>query len=50
MGAPSVFRDARGFFVEAFRADEFRALGLPDAFVQDNHSCSRRNVLPCLRI
>jgi dTDP-4-dehydrorhamnose 3,5-epimerase len=42
---PEVFEDARGFFLEAFRADEFRAHGLPDTFVQDNHSGSRRGVL-----
>lgn len=42
---PSVFEDARGFFMEAFRADEFHALGLPDHFVQDNHSGSIRNVV-----
>lgn len=43
--APQVFRDERGFFVEAFRADQFRDLGLPWEFVQDNHSGSRKNVL-----
>jgi dTDP-4-dehydrorhamnose 3,5-epimerase-like enzyme len=37
---PSVFRDERGFFCETFRADQFRELGLPDEFVQDNHSGS----------
>ena len=42
---PSVFEDARGFFMEAFRTDEFHALGLPDHFVQDNHSGSTRNVV-----
>jgi dTDP-4-dehydrorhamnose 3,5-epimerase len=42
---PEVFEDARRFFLEAFRADEFRAHGLPDTFVQDNHSGSRRGVL-----
>ncbi len=42
---PSVIEDERGFFMETFRADEFRALGLPDHFVQDNHSRSSRAVL-----
>src|SRR5688572_8331158 len=37
--------DARGFFMETFKADEFRALGLPHEFVQDNHSGSQRGVL-----
>jgi dTDP-4-dehydrorhamnose 3,5-epimerase len=40
-----VFRDARGFFTETFRADQFEELGLPHEFVQDNHSGSVRGVL-----
>jgi dTDP-4-dehydrorhamnose 3,5-epimerase len=43
--APQVFEDARGFFMETYRADQFKALGLPTDFVQDNHSRSRRGVL-----
>ena len=43
--APEVHGDARGFFLETFRADQFRALGLPREFPQDNHSRSRRGVL-----
>lgn len=31
--------------METFRADEFRAMGLPTDFVQDNHSRSSRGVL-----
>ena len=42
---PSVFEDQRGFFMEAFRADQFRTLGLPDQFPQDNHSRSSKGVL-----
>lgn len=42
---PEVSEDERGFFLEAFRADQFNALGLPGDFVQDNHSRSRRGVL-----
>jgi dTDP-4-dehydrorhamnose 3,5-epimerase len=42
---PQVFGDARGFFMETFRADQFRAMGLPTDFVQDNHSRSSRGVL-----
>jgi dTDP-4-dehydrorhamnose 3,5-epimerase len=42
---PQVFEDERGFFLEAFRADQFKALGLPSEFVQDNHSRSRKDVL-----
>jgi dTDP-4-dehydrorhamnose 3,5-epimerase len=42
---PDVFEDERGFFVEVFRADGFAELGLPAAFVQLNHSRSRKGVL-----
>lgn len=42
---PEVFEDARGFFLEVFRADQFKALGLPDEFAQDNHSGSTKGVL-----
>ena len=43
--APEVFQDERGFFLEAYRADQFEALGLPMNFVQDNHSRSVKGVL-----
>jgi dTDP-4-dehydrorhamnose 3,5-epimerase len=43
--APQVFEDARGFFMEAYRADQFKELGLPTDFVQDNHSRSKQGVL-----
>lgn len=42
---PQVLGDSRGFFMETFRADQFRQLGLPTNFVQDNHSLSARHVL-----
>ena len=42
---PQVRGDDRGFFMEVFRADQFRELGLPWEFVQDNHSRSSRGVL-----
>lgn len=42
---PDVFRDERGFFLEAWNARAFQSLGIEAAFVQDNHSQSRRNVL-----
>ena len=42
---PEVFEDTRGFFLEAYRRDQFLELGLPGDFVQDNHSRSARNVL-----
>jgi dTDP-4-dehydrorhamnose 3,5-epimerase len=43
--APDVFGDQRGFFMETFRADHFRALGLPHEFLQDNQSHSQRGVV-----
>ena len=42
---PQVFQDDRGFFLEAFRKDQFLEMGLPGEFVQDNHSRSARGVL-----
>jgi dTDP-4-dehydrorhamnose 3,5-epimerase len=42
---PAIFRDARGYFLESFHADRFRAAGLPVTFVQDNHSRSVAGVL-----
>jgi len=43
--ASQAYRDERGFFMEAFRSDQFEALGLPTKFVQDNHSFSRKGVI-----
>ncbi|WP_175885116.1 dTDP-4-dehydrorhamnose 3,5-epimerase [Burkholderia sp. BCC0044] len=42
---PGVFGDARGFFVESFRASWLRDAGVDATFVQDNQSRSRRGVL-----
>ena len=42
---PEVFEDERGFFMEVYRADQFKELGLPCDFVQDNHSRSQKGVL-----
>ncbi len=42
---PEVFQDDRGFFTEFYRSDQFRELGLPDNFVQGNHSRSSKGVL-----
>jgi dTDP-4-dehydrorhamnose 3,5-epimerase len=43
--APTVHGDARGFFLETYRADAWAAHGVPTEFVQDNHSRSRRGTL-----
>jgi dTDP-4-dehydrorhamnose 3,5-epimerase len=43
--APAVHRDARGFFMETFRADAWAEAGVDAEFVQDNHSRSRRGTL-----
>src|SRR5437763_17084216 len=42
--ALEVHGDARGFFMETFRADQFRAMSLPTEFLQDNHSRSSQGV------
>ena len=42
---PKVFGDARGFFFESWNKRALAAAGIDAEFVQDNHSCSARNVL-----
>lgn len=42
---PKVFRDPRGFFLEAYHKTKFSELGIADNFVQDNHSRSAKGVL-----
>ena len=42
---PDAYEDERGFFMETFHAGQFRALGLPDNFPQDNQSRSQRGVI-----
>ena len=42
---PAVHRDARGFFLETYRADAYAELGLRQTWVQDNHSRSARGVV-----
>ncbi|HTO52457.1 MAG TPA: dTDP-4-dehydrorhamnose 3,5-epimerase [Myxococcota bacterium] len=42
---PRVFRDARGFFLESYHEAKFAEGGLPERFVQDNHSRSARGTL-----
>lgn len=42
---PKVFGDSRGFFMETYNEERYRAAGIDHGFVQDNHSRSRRGVL-----
>lgn len=42
---PQVFGDSRGFFMESYRRDLFRARGIDVDFVQWNHSMSAQNTL-----
>jgi dTDP-4-dehydrorhamnose 3,5-epimerase len=42
---PQIFRDARGFFMETYHRERFAKIGITDAFVQDNHSCSAKGTL-----
>jgi dTDP-4-dehydrorhamnose 3,5-epimerase len=42
---PSISQDSRGFFMETFREDQFKTLGLPYQFVQENHSRSSHGVV-----
>jgi len=37
---PIVFADERGFFLETYRQERYAAAGIPERFVQDNHSRS----------
>src|SRR4029453_13094892 len=39
---PAVYPDSRGFFLDTFRLDEYRAMGIDAEFVQDNHSRSQK--------
>ncbi len=42
---PVVHGDARGFFHESYRRELYAELGIPEEFVQDNHSRSRRGIV-----
>jgi len=42
---PDIYEDGRGWFMESFRVDRFKDLGLPHEFVQDNHSLSKMGVV-----
>lgn len=38
---PAVFEDARGYFLESYQAKRYAENGLPQTFIQDNHSLSK---------
>ena len=42
---PKIFGDERGFFHESYRRNVFAELGIPEEFVQDNHSRSKQGVV-----
>lgn len=42
---PKVFNDSRGYFFESYHQNKFASVGIPDHFMQDNISGSRRGVL-----
>ena len=42
---PVAFSDERGFFMETYKASEFKRDGIDYDFLQDNHSRSKRGVL-----
>jgi dTDP-4-dehydrorhamnose 3,5-epimerase len=42
---PAVHRDARGFFIETYHAEKYRANGIGAVFVQDNHTRSAARTL-----
>ncbi len=42
---PRVHKDDRGFFLETYHAGRYAEAGVDVAFVQDNHSRSRKDTL-----
>lgn len=47
---PRVFRDARGYFLETWKAAPYAEAGLPPRFVQDNLSSSATGILRGLHL
>lgn len=47
---PQVFGDARGFFMETWQQEKFKAAGVGATFVQDNHSRSSQWTLRGLHL
>lgn len=42
---PTVFGDERGYFVETYNFNDYKAVGVDMTFVQDNQSMSKKGVL-----
>ena len=42
---PTVFGDARGYFMETYNYNDFKEAGIDCEFVQDNQSASKKGVL-----
>lgn len=42
---PDVFEDARGFFLETYKNEDFNKFGIKSTFVQDSMSFSKKGVL-----
>lgn len=42
---PTVFEDARGFFLERYHQARYAEMGIADQFVQDNHAKSLKGVV-----
>jgi dTDP-4-dehydrorhamnose 3,5-epimerase len=47
---PDVHRDPRGFFLETYHAEKYRAAGVPGTFVQDNQSRSTAGTIRGLHL
>ena len=47
---PDVHQDTRGFFLETYHAEKYRAGGIEGPFVQDNHSRSVRGTVRGLHL
>ena len=42
---PQIHKDNRGYFFESFNSENFKKLGLPTKFLQDNQSYSKKGTL-----
>ena len=42
---PTVFGDARGYFMETYNYNDYKEAGIDQVFVQDNQSASKKGVL-----